>query len=123
MDHGYGMRTPQGTNMLERVRAICRKLPEAEEIVDGFGHTVFQVNKKSFARLGEGDAGPALSFKSDRENQELLVQQEGFFRTPYIGQHGWVSIKDPRDWELLDQLLREAYLRAAPKRLVKSYRG
>jgi len=41
--------------------------------------------------------------------------------TPYIGQHGWVSI-DPKgepDWDELPHLLREAYLRAAPKTVAK----
>ncbi len=36
-----------------------------------------------------------LSFKSDRETQELLLQKEKYFKTPYIGRHGWVSIQNP----------------------------
>jgi hypothetical protein len=36
-----------------------------------------------------------------------------------FGRHGWVSINSPQDWEVLGDLLKEAYLRAAPKRLVK----
>jgi predicted DNA-binding protein (MmcQ/YjbR family) len=62
-----------------------------------------------------------LSFKSDREHQAILLQQGRFFKTPYIGHHGWVSIKpdEPINWNELSELLKEAYLRAAPKRLVK----
>jgi predicted DNA-binding protein (MmcQ/YjbR family) len=116
------MKTKQGIEMLDHVRRICGSLPETEEIFDGFGHTVFQVKGKSFVRLGENEAGEAgLSFKSDRENQELLIQQDGFFRTPYIGQHGWVSVKNPQNWDMLGDLLKEAYLRAAPKRLAKPF--
>lgn len=98
-------------------------LPEAVEHIDGFGHTTFQINGKSFVRLGESGEGTSLSFKSDRETQVLLLQNEQFFKTPYIGQHGWVSIRNPRDedWSELIELIQEAYLRAAPKRLVKAW--
>ncbi|WP_238402949.1 hypothetical protein [Paenibacillus mesophilus] len=54
-------------------------------------------------------------------SQELLIQQDGFFKTPYIGQHGWVSVKNPQNWDMLEDLLKEAYLRAAPKRLAKQF--
>lgn len=71
--------------------------------------------------MGENEGNAGLSFKSDRENQEILLQQGRFFKTPYIGRHGWVSVKtgEPIDWDELGELIKEAYLRAAPKRLVK----
>ena len=108
---------------LEKVRNICLALPEAVEIIDGFGHNTFKINGKSFVISGESDKGFSLSFKSDRETQEILLQNERFFKTPYIGHHGWVSIQNPNvdDWEELTDLIHEAYLRAAPKRLVKNW--
>jgi predicted DNA-binding protein (MmcQ/YjbR family) len=73
---------------------------------------------------GESEKGFSLSFKSDRETQEILLQKEHFFKTPYIGRHGWVSIQNPgeEDWDELTDLIQEAYLRAAPKRLVKKWK-
>src|SRR4051812_26020977 len=114
------METEAGIRMLERVRGICRLLPEVEEIVDGFGHSVMKVNGKTFVMMGEG-AAPTLSFKSDPETQVILIQQERYRKTSHIGRHGWTTIEDPQesDWPELDELIREAYLRAAPKRLVK----
>jgi predicted DNA-binding protein (MmcQ/YjbR family) len=108
---------------LEKVRNICLALPEAVEIIDGFGHNTFKINGKSFVISGESDKGFSLSFKSDRETQEILLQKERFFKTPYIGHHGWVSIQNPNvdDWDELTDLIHEAYLRAAPKRLVKNW--
>lgn len=72
---------------------------------------------------GESNKGFSLSFNSDRETQGLLLQKEHFFKPPYIGQHGWVSIliPDGEDWDELIDLIQEAYLRAAPKRLVKNW--
>jgi predicted DNA-binding protein (MmcQ/YjbR family) len=108
---------------LEKVRNICLALPEAVEIIDGFGHNTFKINGKSFVISGESDKGFSLSFKSNRETQEILLQKERFFKTPYIGHHGWVSIQNPNvdDWDELTDLIHEAYLRAAPKRLVKNW--
>ncbi|WP_274362925.1 MmcQ/YjbR family DNA-binding protein [Paenibacillus thermotolerans] len=117
----------QGLAMVEQVRRICEPLPEVEEIIDGFGHTVFKVKGKTFIMMGENDKDgtTGLSFKSDRENQEILLQSGRYVKTPYIGHHGWVSMKkgESIDWDELAVLLKEAYLRAAPKRLVKQLQG
>ncbi|TKC16392.1 MmcQ/YjbR family DNA-binding protein [Robertmurraya kyonggiensis] len=108
---------------LEKLRNVCLELPEAMEHIDGFGHNTFKVNGKSFVISGEMEKGFRISFKSDRETQELLLQKEYFFKNPYIGHHGWVSIENPTEevWDELSDLLQEAYLRAAPKRLVKNW--
>lgn len=117
------MKIQETVDMLERVRRVCLALPEATEIIDGFGHNTFKINGKSFVISGESEKGFRLSFKSDRETQALLLQKEYFFKTPYIGQHGWVSIEnpEPENWDELSDLIQEAYLRAAPKRLVKNW--
>ncbi|WP_235714654.1 MmcQ/YjbR family DNA-binding protein [Neobacillus dielmonensis] len=98
-------------------------MPEAKELIDGFGHNTYKVNGKSFVISGEGEKGFRLSFKSDRETQQLLLQKSYFYKTPYIGHHGWVSIENPTGevWTELADLIQEAYLRAAPKRLVKKW--
>ncbi|MGJ7912480.1 MmcQ/YjbR family DNA-binding protein [Neobacillus sp. LXY-1] len=75
--------------------------------------------------IGEREKnGFNLSFKSDRETQEFLLQKEYFYKTPFIGRYGWVSIKNPKenDWNELSELIQEAYLSAAPKRLVKKWK-
>ena len=117
------MKTHEAAEMLENVRNICLALPEAVELIDGFGHHTFKIKGKSFVISGESETGFSLSFKSDRETQELLLQKEYFFKTPYIGHHGWVSIQNPakENWDELTDLIQEAYLRAAPKRLVKKW--
>ncbi|MEH7011038.1 MmcQ/YjbR family DNA-binding protein [Neobacillus niacini] len=117
------MKSQDTEAMLENVRKICLALPEAVELIDGFGHNTFKINGKSFVISGEGEKGFSLSFKSDRETQEILLQKEYFIKTPYIGQHGWVSIQNPsgENWDELTDLIQEAYLRAAPKRLVKNW--
>lgn len=94
------------------IRNICLALPEANEHIDGFGHNTFKINGKSFVITGESEEGFSLSFKSDRETQELLLQKEKR-----------VSIQNPdrEDWDELTYLIQEGYLRAAPKRMVKKW--
>ena len=123
MKHDKVIKSAQGMEVLTRVRQICGSWPEVEEIIDGFGHTTFKVNGKSFIIMGENEGNASLSFKSNREIQEILLQQGRFYKTPYIGHHGWVSIKTEEqiDWNELSELIKEAYLRAAPKRVVKQF--
>lgn len=58
------MKSKQGLDMLERVRGICRPLPEVEEIIDGFGHNVMKVRGKTFVMMGRTRAFRA--FRSNR---------------------------------------------------------
>ena len=110
---GSGMKTPEGIAMLEQVRRICARFPETIELVDGHGHTTFKVKDKSFIMMRDG----VIHMKSTLENQELLLQDERYFKPPYIGHHGWVSMRNPENWTEIADLLEEAYLLAAPKRL------
>ncbi|WP_123040570.1 MmcQ/YjbR family DNA-binding protein [Cohnella candidum] len=109
----------------DRIREICAGLPEAEEKIDGFGHTTFRVRDKSFVMMGEGEKGWGgnCNIKSDKETQQVLIQKGPYIRAPYIGQHGWVQVanKEIRDWDEFRELIIEAYLRAAPKKLVQAY--
>ena len=91
------------------------------EQIDGFGHTTFRVGKKSFVIAGMGERGTAVSIKSDPTNQALLVDRGPYYRTPYIGQHGWVSVDDPleQEWAEIAELIVDGYRLAAPRRLAK----
>jgi predicted DNA-binding protein (MmcQ/YjbR family) len=117
--------SPDGQRLLAALRDACGRLPEVEELIDGFGHTTFKVRKKSFVIAGMGERGEALSIKSDPVTQEMLVRHGPYYRTPYIGQHGWVTIADPldHDWPEVEELIVDAYRRAAPKTLVARLEG
>lgn len=109
----------------DRIREITADLPEVEEKLDGFGHTVFKVRNKSFVIMSEGERGWGGNcfLKSDKETQQLLIAQGPFKRAPYLGQHGWVQIHnaDIDNWEQLRDLVVEGYLRSAPKKLAQAY--
>ncbi|KSU83031.1 Predicted DNA-binding protein, MmcQ/YjbR family [Fictibacillus enclensis] len=115
------VQSESGLRMLENVREICTLFPETVEHIDGFGHTSFRVREKPFIIMGENEHGTSLAIKTLPETQEILLQEERFFRPAYIGHHGWTSIYNSEEinWEEIRGLIYEAYCRTAPKRLIK----
>jgi predicted DNA-binding protein (MmcQ/YjbR family) len=125
MHHPDSLDSPAGRKLLKALRKVCAPLPEVVDEIDGFGHTAFRVGKKSFVIAGMEERGTAISIKSDPANQGLLVDRGPYYRTPYIGQHGWVSVDDPlaQDWAEIAELIVDGYRLAAPKRLAKLLSG
>ena len=120
------VRSAQELKLIEKMKKICAKLPEVDVGVDGFGHTTFKVGKKSLVLIGGGE-GPdrnrgSLSVKTDVTTQQMLVKRGPWIRTPYIGQHGWVTAwGDAKlDWNEVAELVKEAWRASAPKRLLKT---
>jgi predicted DNA-binding protein (MmcQ/YjbR family) len=110
---------PEGRRLLALLRELTARLPEVEEVIDGFGHTTFKVRKGSFVIAGMGTDGADVAIKSDPTTQAYLIRSGPWFRTPYIGQHGWVSITNPGDADRdeLADLITDAWRLAAPKTL------
>jgi predicted DNA-binding protein (MmcQ/YjbR family) len=115
------LESAEGQKLLAALRVVCSRLPEVEEVVDGFGHTTFKVAKKSFVIAGMGADGGSVAIKSDPTTQAHLIRRGPYTRTPYIGQHGWISVADPlnQDWAEIEELIGDGYRSAAPKRLLK----
>ena len=112
--------------VLERLRRIYRDLAGVVEDRDKFGHVAIRVGKKTLAMLGEQDGVPSLGLKSDLTTQDMLVQGGRFYRTPYVGQHGWVSIDGTvrqMDWPAIEDVLTATYRAVAPKRAGKREGG
>jgi hypothetical protein len=113
---------------LARLRAICLTLPEAHE-VEAWGEPTFRVRNRMFAMHATADthhgAGrPAAWIKSLHVTQDLLVRGEParYFVPAYVGKSGWVGVHLDRgaDWEVIGELLRDAWRLAAPKKLAAS---
>lgn len=111
--------------IMERLRAICLPLPEAEES-EAFGAPTFKIRNKNFAMLHKPDGRTAVWCKSTMEEQQALIhsEPERYYSPPYVGHNGWVAAwldddADP-DWDELDDIITESYRLIAPKRLVKA---
>lgn len=121
----FQLENPEGERLLAAIRTACADLPEIDEIIDGFGHATFKVARKSFVIAGMNADGPNISIKSDHDTQAHLVRRGPWYRTPYIGQHGWISVRDPlnQNWTEVRELIVEGYRRSAPRRLTKGIKG
>ena len=99
------------------VRRIALSLPEATE-QETWGDTTFRVRGKIFAIVGPN--GTAASVKASPDDQAALVGSDAatFQPSAYTGRFGWVTVDLSRvQHAMLEQLIREAWLRTAPKRL------
>ena len=117
--------TPAEEGVLKRLRTICKSLDGITEERDKFGHVAIKVGKNTLAMLGLHDGAPSLGLKSDLTTQSFLVDGGKFYRTPYVGQHGWVSIDGTAkqlDWAAIEDVLTATYKRVAPKRAKKKVR-
>src|SRR5678816_1606977 len=69
-----------------------------------------------------GDGREGVWIKSAHVTQDMLVRADPkrYFVPPYVGKSGWVGAYIDRgvDWEIVGDLLRDAYRLTAPKKLV-----
>ena len=111
MSYGLQLQSPEGQKLLAALRRTTAELGDVVEVIDGFGHTTFKVGQKSFVIAGMGEAGTAISIKSDLVTQDALIRRGPYYRTPYIGQHGWISIDAPlaHDWAEVKELIGDGH--------------
>jgi predicted DNA-binding protein (MmcQ/YjbR family) len=103
---------------LKELRKLCAELPGAEEYVM-VHHPAFRVGKKPFviAGMSEHELGATVSINLGREAQEALLEDARFTRTPYIGQHGWVTISHARlGAKELSVLVKDSWRRVAGRK-------
>ncbi len=107
---------------LARLRRICLALPEAYETTS-FGHPTFRAGgggKKTFAVFENYRGEDTLCLKATLEDQALLVLDPRFFVAPYIGKHGWTSMRTAGgiDFREVEDLVRESYRLVATKSML-----
>jgi predicted DNA-binding protein (MmcQ/YjbR family) len=104
-------------SVLKKLRKECLSLPRATETVT-FGHPTFQVEKKTFAVLEEYKGELGICVKVGELLQGVFLKDARFFRTPYIGKHGWVTLRvhaAPLNWREIRELVKGSHLLVAPR--------
>jgi predicted DNA-binding protein (MmcQ/YjbR family) len=102
--------------ILKRLRKICLRLPAATEEIT-FGHPTFRVEKKMFAVLEEYKGELGICLKVGTLLQGVFLDDPRFFRTPYIGKHGWVTLRvhaAPLNWNEIRELVKGSYDLVSP---------
>ena len=105
---------------LDRLRALCLALPEAEER-ETWEVPTFRIRNKIFAMAHDVDGRPSVWMKAPRGVQALLTEAapDRFFRPPYVGHKGWIGLwlDAPWDQEETAALVARSWRMTAPKRL------
>ena len=108
---------PPAAALLTRLRKICSQLPHSKETVT-FGHPTFQVAGKTFAVIEQYKGELGLALKVEKELQQLFLKDPRFYLTPYIGKHGWVTLRmesNGLNWPEVREMVRGSYRLIAPK--------
>ena len=115
----------RGKEPVDRLRAICLALPEANERTSHGEPTWFAGKGKVFAMLDNHHHGAAhlsVWLPAGLGGQEALIDSDPkrYFRPPYVGSSGWVGVVlDTRpDWRVVAWLVEQAYRLVAHRRLV-----
>ncbi|MGW6917743.1 MmcQ/YjbR family DNA-binding protein [Kitasatospora sp. NPDC054939] len=112
---------------LDRLRAICLALPEAEERISHGEPTWF---------TGPAPRGRVFAMFADSHHDDLLAvwcpappgaqttltteDPDRYFRPPYVGHRGWIGIRldlEPLDWARIEDHILDAHTLIAPARL------
>src|ERR1700731_407491 len=103
--------------ILNKLREICLSLPKTSETTT-FGHPTFQVATKTFTVLEIYKGTLSISVKVGKKTQPVFLEDSRFYRTPYVGQHGWVSLRarTKLNWKEIGELVRGSYERGKPKK-------
>jgi predicted DNA-binding protein (MmcQ/YjbR family) len=109
-------------SILKKLRKVCLKLTDAEETVS-FDHPTFRVRGgRIFAVLETYKGELGICFNVGKLMQGVFLDDPRFFRTPYIGQHGWVTLRTHAarlNWKEIADLVEGSYLLAEPKQSKK----
>lgn len=111
---------------LEHLRGLCLALPEVTERLSHGEPTWFVRGKKTFVMFADQHHDDRRAFwcAAGPGVQETLVAQapESYFRPPYVGHRGWLGVylDVEVDWDVVADLVEDAYRVIAPKTLVAS---
>jgi hypothetical protein len=108
--------------LIDRLRAICMALPEAEER-ETWEIPTFRIRAKIFAMAHPVGDRASVWCKAPLGVQTILTEAapDRFFRPPYVGHKGWIGVwlTPDTDWEEMEALIRRSYGMTAPKKLLK----
>lgn len=118
------MPSPEKDTPRSRIEALVSSLPEAQALsVDA--HLSLEVRGKRFGWFLDdhhGDGRVSLHLKSTPDRRSELIDRlpHQVFEPSHVGRFGWLGTwldLDALDWELIEELVREAYRTTAPSKL------
>ena len=110
--------------ILAKLREICLSLPDTKETIT-WGQPHFRVGDKIFSGYGAEKGKKVIGFKLEMDHADAMMQDPRFWRAPYVGHKGWVSMDatQVRQWEEVRLLIHESYRLIAPKKSLAKLAG
>jgi predicted DNA-binding protein (MmcQ/YjbR family) len=101
---------------LEKLRRICLSLPNTKETLS-WGSPHFRVGDKIFCGIGDEKGRLAIGFKLEMDHADAVIQDPRFWRAPFVGRYGWVSmgVTPKTNWKQVKAFVEESYRLIAPK--------
>jgi predicted DNA-binding protein (MmcQ/YjbR family) len=101
---------------LEKLRRICLSLPNTKETLS-WGSPHFRVGDKIFCGIGDEKGRLAIGFKLEMDHADAVIQDPRFWRAPFVGRYGWVSmgVTPKMNWKQVKAFVEESYRLIAPK--------
>jgi predicted DNA-binding protein (MmcQ/YjbR family) len=109
---------------LPRLRALCLAMPESTERLSHGEPTWFVRGKKTFVTYAHHHHDDRVAFwcaaPPGAQEAFVLDDPERYFRPPYVGTRGWLGVylDVEVDWDVVAEVVEDAYRLVAPKRLV-----
>jgi predicted DNA-binding protein (MmcQ/YjbR family) len=110
------MKVAPSAGVLKKLRAICLSLPNTKETLS-WGSPHFRVGEKIFCGIGDEKGVLAIGFKLEMDHADAVIQDPRFWRAPFVGRYGWVSMAvTPRmNWRQVKAFVEESYRLIAPR--------
>ena len=108
---------PKTDPILAKMREICLSLPDTKETMT-WGQPHFRVGDKIFSGYGAEKGKKVIGFKLEMDHADAMLDDPRFWRAPYVGHKGWVSMDatQVRHWDEVKVLIHESYRLIAPKK-------
>jgi predicted DNA-binding protein (MmcQ/YjbR family) len=99
-----------GIANVNRLRRICLALPDTTE-TETFGHPTFRVDNKTYCVIEDYKGEQAIAVKVGLPVQGVFLKDARFYKTPYVGSQGWVSLRTAGnlDWNEVAELVKGSY--------------
>jgi len=111
------------TDIYIKIQDICLNFPEVSERMSHGQPAFFVRGKKTLTMFRQDGARFAIWCPSSEGafEQWSLVMPGEFFVPPYMGAYGWIGVNlaMDMDWGIVSSVLRDAYVKVAPKFLSK----
>lgn len=108
--------------ILARLQKICLALPDTK-LAYIWDHPHFRVRGKIFVSFSESKGEWGISLKVGELMQGVFLNDARFFRAPYVGKYGWVTLRvdaAPLNWAEIRELVKGSYQLVAAKALRRS---